>query len=138
MIYYLDTNICIYFLNNTHRSIYDKLRKIPRDSIKIPAVVAGELYYGAAKSAKRDYNLRIYSQFISMYDIIPFDHMISRVYGDIRASLEKRGQTIGGNDMMIAASALCFGAILVTNNVREFSRVDGLFIEDWTLDANIT
>ena len=132
MIYYLDTNICIYFLNNTHRGIYDKLRKISRGSIKIPAVVAGELYYGAAKSAKREYNLRVYSQFIAMYDIIPFDLMSSRIYGDIRATLEKRGQTIGGNDMMIAASALCFGAILVTNNVGEFSRVDGLFIEDWT------
>jgi tRNA(fMet)-specific endonuclease VapC len=132
MIYCLDTNICIYFLNNRRHGIYERLREIPRGSIKIPAVVTAELYYGAAKSAMREYNLRIYSQFIAMYDIIPFDLMISRAYGDIRAALERRGQMIGGNDIMIAASALCFGAVLVTNNVREFSRVDGLFVENWT------
>ena len=135
MIYFLDTNICIYFLTDQYHSIREKLRTIPQKQIKLPAVVAAELFYGASKSRKREHNLEQYSQFMGLYEVIPFDHSASRRYGDIRSSLELIGQTIGGNDLMIAASALSCGAVLVTNNTKEFSRMDNLVIEDWTLSS---
>jgi len=132
MMYFLDTNICVYFLNDKFPEIRGKMKNVPQRDIKIPAIVLAELYYGAAKSAKREYNLTRYTRFAALYDIIHFDHKAARTYGDIRAALETKGRIIGGNDLMIAASALTNGAVLVTNNVREFSRIDGLLIEDWT------
>ena len=132
MIYFLDTNICVYFLNNKFPQIGEKIKTLPQDEIKIPAVVMAELYYGAAKSEKREYNLARYARFAALYNIIHFDSKAARAYGDIRAELEAKGQMIGGNDLLIAASALANGAVLVTNNIKEFSRVDGLAIEDWT------
>jgi tRNA(fMet)-specific endonuclease VapC len=104
----------------------------PQNKIKIPTIVMAELYYGAAKSAKREYNLTRYDRFAALYDIIHFDNEAARVYGDIRAALESKGRIIGGNDLMIAALTLANDAVLVTNNTGEFSRVDGLIIEDWT------
>ncbi|MCL1806288.1 MAG: type II toxin-antitoxin system VapC family toxin [Oscillospiraceae bacterium] len=130
--YFLDTNICVYFLNNKFHQIREKMRTILRNEIRVPAVVMAELYYGAAKSVKRDYNLIRYARFAALYEIIHFDHKTARVYGDIRAALETKGQIIGGNDLLIAASALANDAVLVTNNTGEFSRVDGLVTEDWT------
>jgi tRNA(fMet)-specific endonuclease VapC len=132
MIYFLDANICIHYLNNSSLPVTRKVDSIDLGCIKIPTIVAAELYYWASKSKRRDYNLARHSQFISTFEIVSFDHASSRIYGDIRAMLEAKGKAIGGNDLMIAATALAYGAILVTNNVEEFSRVDSLTIEDWT------
>jgi len=132
MTYYLDTNICVFFLNNKFPSIKERIMKTPQNDIKIPAVVLGELYYGVAKSDKKEQNLIRNSRFTSLFEIIAFDDNAARKYGDIRAALETSGQIIGGNDMMIAATTIANGAVLVTNNTNEFSRVDGLIIEDWT------
>ena len=135
MLYFLDTNICIYLLNGRFPGIRLKLEDIPHNNIKIPAVVAAELYYGAVKSEKRAYNLARSSKFVALYDTIPFDHTASGIYAEIRAVLESKGQMIGGNDLLIAASALAYEAVLVTNNVKEFARIDELKIEDWTQEA---
>ena len=132
MKYFLDTNICIYYLNDKFHQICDKLGEISRHDIKIASVVAAELYYGAAKSSKRDFNIARYSRFVSVYDIVPFDHAASQIYGDIRASLESKGQPIGWNDLMIAATVLAHNGVLVTHNTNEFSRIAGLNLEDWT------
>jgi tRNA(fMet)-specific endonuclease VapC len=132
MMYFLDTNICVHYLNATSLPLIDKIDSIALERIAIPSVVAAELYYGAVKSAKREYNLSRYNDFLTIFDIVTFDHATARVYGDIRVALEKKGQSIGGNDLMIAASALANDAVLVTNNTGEFSRVDGLAVEDWT------
>jgi len=133
MIYFLDTNICVYYLNTKSFPLIKKIDSIALDNIKISAVVAAELYYGAVKSEKRDHNLARYKDFLSVFEIADFDHTASQIYGDIRATLEAKGQVIGGNDMMIAATALAYGAVLVTNNTGEFSRIDGLVLEDWTI-----
>ena len=133
MMYFLDTNICVYFLNNKFPQIRERIRKIPQNDIKLPVIVVAELYYGAVKSAKREQNLSRYSSFTKLYNIVSFDNNAARIYGDIRSQLETKGQTIGGNDLIIAASTLAKGAVLVTNNTKEFSRVDGLVIEDWTI-----
>jgi len=131
-VYLLDTNICVYFLNNKFPQIKEKIKTVSQDRLKIPAVVMAELYYGAVKSAKKEYNLARYTRFSALYNIVCFDNNAARIYGDIRVALEAKGQIIGGNDLMIAATTLANDAILVTNNVGEFSRVDGLVVEDWT------
>lgn len=88
--------------------------------------------HGAYKSQKMEEGLNETRDFISDFEVLPFDYSAAVEYGKIRASLERRGEVIGGNDMLIAATALSRNAILVTNNTREFSRIDGLTLEDWT------
>jgi tRNA(fMet)-specific endonuclease VapC len=130
--YFLDTNICVYFLSDKFSHIKEKMTQISQKDISLPVIVMAELYYGAAKSERKEHNLERYFRFISLYDIVSFDNKAAQAYGDIRAALEAKGLPIGGNDLLIAASALANNAVLVTNNVREFSRVNGLIIEDWT------
>jgi len=132
MIYFLDTNICSYFLDDRFHNIREKLRYIPTKNIQIPSIVAAEMYYGAKKSAKAEYNLKRIEEFLSFYKIVRFDDKSAKIYGDIRADLEKNGQIIGGNDIIIASIVLSRGGILVTHNVNEFARVKNLKIEDWT------
>ena len=135
MNYFLDTNICIYHLNNTYPSVHEKLMQTPTKTIKIPAMVAAELQYGAEKSNKRSFSKNVVSTFLSVYQIIPFDERAAEHYAIIRASLEREGKIIGGNDMIIAAIALSHRGILVTHNTNEFSRIDGLVLEDWVYQS---
>jgi tRNA(fMet)-specific endonuclease VapC len=132
MIYFLDTNICIYHLNDSAPNLSRMLEQTPLKDIKIPSMVAAELLYGAEKSAKRERNKRIFEAFLSIYDIINFDVKVAAHYAVIRAELERNGKIIGGNDMIIAATALANNGVLVTNNTDEFTRIKGLIIEDWT------
>lgn len=131
MKYYLDTNIIIYFINGKYSSIIDKIKKIPSQSIVIPSIVLAEIEYGAKKSV--DYNKTItkYRQFINVFSIEQFDMHAAQEYGMIRSSLEKAGNLIGPNDMLIASIVKANDGILVTNNVREFERIEGLHIENW-------
>lgn len=131
MKYYLDTNIIIYFINGKYSSIIDKIKKIPSQSIVIPSIVLAEIEYGAKKSV--DYNKTItkYRQFINVFSIEQFDMHAAQEYGIIRSSLEKQGNLIGPNDMLIASIVKANDGILVTNNVREFERIEGLHIENW-------
>jgi len=107
------------------------LERTPTKSVKIPAMVAAELTYGAEKSNRREKNLEKIKLFLSVYGIVPFDEKASVMYGEIRADLERRGTVISGNDMVIAAIVLASGGTLVTHNIAEFSRVKRLSIEDW-------
>lgn len=132
LLYYLDTNICISFLRNKNKILRDKFLSYPQENIKIPAVVAAELMHGAYKSKEQERNLIQVKSFLSEFEIISFDYNAALLYGKIRASLENNGNNIGPNDLFIASSVLSLNGILVTNNVREFSRVEGLIIEDWT------
>jgi len=132
MIYFLDTNICIHFLNDKFYNIRDKMENIDASDIKISSVVAAELIYGAYKSAKVDYNLSRFEKFLSLYEIVPFDGNSINIYGEIRAELERKGKIIGWNDMLIAATVLAHDGVLVTNNTNEFSRINNLILEDWT------
>ena len=132
MTYFLDTNICIYYLNNSFPNISKKLDNMPTVKIKIPSMTAAELLYGAEKSAKREHNLKIFRSFLSVFEIINFDEKAAGYYALIRTDLERKGLTMGSNDMVIAATTLANNAILVTHNVLEFSRCNNLKIEDWT------
>jgi tRNA(fMet)-specific endonuclease VapC len=133
MIYFLDTNICIRILNGSSQSVIDNFEKIDLDDIVIPSIVAAELIYGANKSAKRDYNLMKFRTFLNQFRIAGINTDAIEAYGEIRAELERKGTPIGANDYFIAAIAKANDGILVTNNTGEFSRIDGLTLEDWTV-----
>jgi len=132
MNYFIDTNTCSYFLDGRFQGVLKKFEEIPTSKIKLPSIVIAELYYGAKKSEKKEYNLNRIEKFLSNYGIARFDLKAAKIYGDIRADLEKKGQIIGGNDIVIAATVLSRDGVLVTHNVGEFSRIKNLKIEDWT------
>lgn len=129
--YFLDTNICVYFLTGKHPEIMEKIKSISPKEIKIPSIVKAELLYGAEKSTKRKYNLERIEYFLDPFEIISFDEKSSNQYGKIRSSLEKKGNIIGPNDLVIASTVLAHDGTLVTNNIKEFKRVKTLKIENW-------
>lgn len=129
--YLLDTNICIYIINKRPDSVIEKVKQFKPSQIKLSAISVGELEYGVSKSKLREKNRTALIDFLSGFDIIPFDDIDAEVYGLIRADLERKGQIIGSYDMQIAAQAISKGLILVTNNTGEFSRIDTLKIENW-------
>ena len=131
MSYFLDTNTCIYFLKNKNQALLNKFSSINASEMKIPSVVAAELYYGALKSNKKDENIVKLSKFIAIYDVISFDEKSAEIYGEIRKKLESIGNIIGGNDLLIASTVLANDGILVTHNTKEFNRVENLIVEDW-------
>ena len=94
-------------------------------------ITLAELEYGAEKSSQPKRNHEALEQFIEALDIVPFDRQATLQYGQIRVHLEKKGQRIGGMDLLIAAHARSLGVTLVTNNEREFKRVPGLRVENW-------
>ncbi len=129
--YLLDTNVCIRFLNGKSQSLIDTFKqKNPRD-IYLCSIVKAELFYGAFKSNNPLKTLRRQKEFCDGFSSFHFDDAAAQLYGEIRADLEKRGQIIGPNDLLIAATAMANSATLVTHNEREFKRVDGLVFEDW-------
>lgn len=132
MRYFLDTNIIIYSIKNAYPGIQNHFLKIPSQRISIPSIVTAEIEYGAKKSYDYDKTIRIYRQFMNTFSITGFDDKAAMCYGDIRAYLERSGKMIGPNDMLIAAIVLSEEGILVTHNVKEFSKVPNLKLEDWT------
>lgn len=131
MKYYIDTNICIYFLKGINTSIKNKLLEKHPDEIKVCSVVQAELLYGAEKSLKREENLIKIREFLFLFEIVPFGEKETNSYAKIRAELELAGKIIGPNDLLIAATVLENSGILVTNNVKEFGRINNLKIENW-------
>ena len=132
MKYYLDSNICIFYLRGRNIDLRNKVDSFDKELIKIPAVVKGELLTGAMKSARRDRNVNEVLAFLGQFEIVPFDDDSAWTYGEIKSSLELKGQPIGFNDVIIAATVLAHNGILITNNTREFMRVEGLQCTDWT------
>lgn len=132
MKYYLDTNIIIYALNGKYPCVISHFQSIPSMSIVIPSVVLAEIEYGARKSYDYEKTIKLYRQFVHYFGIEPFNGKAAQFYGQLRADLEKQGTPIGANDMLIAATVMEADGILVTHNTKEFSRVAGLRLEDWT------
>lgn len=132
-VYYLDTNICIFLFRQKKDSIIEeKIRAQEPENVKIPAIVKAELLVGAMKSSRMDENIQQVVDFCDSFEIVPFDDNTSWCYGKMKSALERKGQLIGYNDMVIAAIVLANDGILITNNTRKFSRIDGLKLEDWT------
>lgn len=131
MIYLLDTNVCARYLNGKSLAIWQRLRSTNLADIAVCSVVKGELFYGAMKSNNLEKTLDRQQEFLKLFISLPFDDDASFIYGRIRAELSAKGIIIGANDLQIAAIAMVNNLILVTHNVREFSRVNGLRFDDW-------
>lgn len=133
MIYLLDTNICIYIINEHPIPVLNKFKKMRDEYIAISSVVLSELAFGVFKSQHLEKNLVSLEKFITPIKVLPYDKQAAYHYGEIYAYLKKNGTPIGQLDTMIAAHALSENAILVTNNLKEFSRVKNLKCENWIL-----
>jgi tRNA(fMet)-specific endonuclease VapC len=128
--YMLDTNICIFTVKNKPQAVREKFN-LHRQQLCISTVTLMELIYGAEKSLSPERNLTVIEGFIARLEVLDYDRHAAVHTGQIRAEQAKAGQPIGPYDQMIAGHARSRGFIVVTNNIREFSRVSGLRAEDW-------
>ena len=127
----LDTNICIYLIKNKPAHVRERFKMHQPGDLCLSSITVAELMYGAYKSQQTQRNLDALERFLMPFEIVSWDYGASVRYGQIRAQLERRGRIIGQMDMQIAAHALREDVTLVTNNVREFERIDGLRVENW-------
>ncbi|MHB1682231.1 MAG: type II toxin-antitoxin system tRNA(fMet)-specific endonuclease VapC [Bacilli bacterium] len=132
MLYMLDTNICIYLIKNRSEVLLSRMRVFRTGEIGVSVVTVSELQYGVSKSVSKDRNQAALAAFLLPLEIAEFTVDVAVIYGQERAELERRGQSIGPLNTLIAAHALSLDIPLVTNNVREFNRVQELRVEDWT------
>ena len=128
--YLLDTNIVIYVIKRRPLEVLDTFNQ-HAGQLSISSITLAELIHGAEKSSKVDHNLRQIEDFTSRLEILAYGPKAAAHYGSIRAQLEQQGTPIGINDLHIAGHARSEGLILVTNNEREFCRVDGLIVDNW-------
>ena len=129
--YLLDTNICIFLKNRKPVHVLEKLRSVLDDGVFLSSISVGELQYGVYNSIHIERNRISLTEFLAPFNILEFDDSDAEVFGKIRSELKRKGALIGPYDMLIAAQALARRLILVTNKTAEFSRVEGLRIEDW-------
>jgi len=127
----LDTNICIYIIKNKPQRVRQKFQNFHIGELAISSITVSELMYGAYKSDYREKNLKAVESFLLPFEIVPYDYNAAMEYGKIRAALERQGCVIGNMDMQIAGHALALDMALVTNNTKEFQRVDGLVVDNW-------
>jgi len=127
----LDTNICIYLIKMQPQRVLARLRALDITSVAVSSITVAELQYGVAKSARAEQNALALASFLAPLSVRAFDDAAAATYGTVRAKLERAGTPIGSMDLLIAAHALTLNGTLVTNNVREFGRVEGLRLENW-------
>jgi tRNA(fMet)-specific endonuclease VapC len=128
----LDTDTCIAIIKGQPPSVLKKLRGKSVGQVGISSITSGELAFGAAKSGRRDESRAALAEFLMALEIASFDSDAASSYGQLRASLEQRGNPIGPLDTLIGAHAAALDVVLVTHNTREFARIDTLRLEDWT------
>ena len=131
MRYMLDTNICIYAIKHKPEKVFQKLQEVEPEDVCVSSVTYAELVHGVEKSVAVEKNRLALSMLLANIEILDFDVDAADCYGKIRADLEKKGTPIGPLDMMIAGHAQSHGYTVVTNNVKEFSKVMDLKIENW-------
>ena len=128
--YLLDTNIVIYVIKKRPLELLDAFNQ-HASQLCVSAITVAELMHGVEKSTRRVENLQVVEDFVSRLEVLCYGLRAAHHYGDIRANLESRGLPIGVNDLHIAAHARSEGLIMVTNNTREFERVEGLRVANW-------
>lgn len=133
MIYLLDTNVCIRYLNGRAPGVLQRLRELEPSDIAVCSVVKAELFYGAQRSQDPKRSLAVQRQFLQPYRSLSFDDAAAEFAGLLRARLAVQGTPIGPYDVQIAAIALANNCTLVTHNLREFGRVPDLLQEDWEI-----
>ena len=129
--YLLDTNICIYIAKEKPISVLHKFEQLSVGEVGMSTITYGELFYGAQKSHHPKKTLHLLEELTGLIPPLPIPTETSKHYGNIRSKLEKQGNMIGNNDLWIAAHALAAELILVTNNMKEFSRIPVLVVENW-------
>jgi len=131
MKYMLDTNICIYIIKEKPKKVINKFHTLDVGDICISSITLAELEYGVEKSQYTERNRLALAGFLSSIEILSFSDKTAKSYGRIRANLERQGNIIGAYDLMIGAHALSENLILVTNNTKEFQRINNLSLENW-------
>jgi len=131
MKYMLDTNICIEIIRKQSPNLVSRLTRLRVGDVGVSTITVAELEHGVAKSRAPEQNQMALEQFLLPLAIADFGYDAAVAYGQLRARLERKGLTIGAMDLLIAAHAQSLGVTLVTNNVKEFTRVSQLEIEDW-------
>lgn len=130
--YLLDTNICIYIIKHQPEIVRQHFEKhFPHRNILISVITLGELRFGAEKSQRKEKALKVIDELTSMIQVVELDEQVADHYAQIRQDLASKGQIIGSNDLWLAAHARANDWIMVTNNEKEFLRVDGLKVENW-------
>lgn len=135
MLYLLDTNVCVMYMNGRSQSVRDRVLSTPTNEMAVCSVVKAELFYGAMRSTNLARTLERQQGFLNRFLSLSFDDAAALMFGQIRAQLDRRGTPIGAYDLQIAAIALTHNLTLITHNTAEFSRVDGLPLEDWETEA---
>ena len=130
--YMLDTNICIYIAKEHPQEVKAHFERLKPGQLVMSAITYGELCYGASKSRQKAKALAQLEELVQDIPAVDLDSRASQVYGEIRAALEQQGRLIGNNDLWIGAHALAMNLTLVTNNEREFKRIPGFSVENWT------
>jgi tRNA(fMet)-specific endonuclease VapC len=131
-VYMLDTDISSYIMKRSSNAVLDRLRKVPVADTCISAITKSELMYGVEVSPRRAQDKAAFEAYLRFVEVLDYPADAAEDYAQIRADLKAKGAMIGANDLFIAAHARNLGLILVTNNTREFRRVKGLRIENWT------
>lgn len=131
MKYMLDTNIIAYAKNNRPETVLRRFMQYRPEDMCISAITMAELEFGVCNSSRPNQNRLALLTFLARIAVVPFDAEAAREYGDIRADLTRKGALIGANDLLIAAHARALGLTLITNNTREFDRVERLQVETW-------
>jgi tRNA(fMet)-specific endonuclease VapC len=129
--YMMDTDTCLYLKNRRPPEIAERFRTLQRGDVVISIITFGELYNGALKSRETDAALNNINRLRERLPVQPLPIEAAKTYATIRSSLEKQGNIIGGNDLWIAAHALALNLIVITNNTKEFNRVENLNVENW-------
>ncbi len=129
----IDTDICSFILKRTNDIVLRRLRSVPINDVCISVITKSELLYGVEVSPRRHQDSIAVDAFLRHIAVLALPDEAAPHYAEIRADLRTRGEMIGANDLLIAAHARCLGLMLVTNNTREFGRVQALVIEHWTL-----
>jgi tRNA(fMet)-specific endonuclease VapC len=129
--YLLDTNICIYIAKHNPASVRERFAQHAANELAMSVITLGEFRFGAEKSQAKEKALTVIEDLASLMNIEDLTESTAEHYGQIRAELQKSGQMIGNNDLWIAAHARSQGWVLVTNNEKEFLRVEGLRVENW-------
>jgi tRNA(fMet)-specific endonuclease VapC len=131
MQYLLDTNTCIYIIKKKPIEIFEKFSNINLGEVAISSISLAELEFGVSKSQFVDKNRMALFNFLLPIEVLSYTHSATFYYGELRTKLEREGKVIGSMDMLIASHALSENLILVTNNVKEFSRIPSLKLENW-------
>ena len=129
--YMLDTNICIYIIKQQPKRVLEKFESLSVGSVAMSLVTLGELKYGALRSNNSEKAMGVLEELVNYIPTLPMSKGVAKEYADIRADLAAKGVPIGNNDIWIAAHARDLGCTLITNNLREFTRVSNLQLENW-------